>query len=103
MGEPAERKLKSLLLLGSVFRHRETPHPGASGNSWAGIPTFVKNSENGYRLCRRTHLDVEGEALGAVGGEAGDEVEVVELGLQRRQGLLPRGRQLLHLRRIHNN
>ena len=50
MGEPTERNLKSLLLLGSVFRHRETPHPGASGHSWAGIPTFVKNSENGYRL-----------------------------------------------------
>ena len=27
MGEPAERKLKSLLLLGSVFRHKGDPSP----------------------------------------------------------------------------
>ena len=45
-GEPAERRLKSLLLLGSVFRHREAPQPGVSRTPLGGdlhlIKKFVK-------------------------------------------------------------
>ena len=65
MGEPAERKLKSLLLIGSVFRHREAPHPMSLRTPLGGELKIRETATDIMKSKSAEHKEGRGQVLGS--------------------------------------